>query len=124
MIDFVSTREGTDQQTAACAKLLAAVIAHAINDACTPIGYREKTDSKNLDVNARDAINSLFSNDSVFPLYASLIGSSAEAIRVALLDKPDTAIIVTSKQFSDMDRRILRIRKSWHVEFRTDVNQE
>jgi len=117
MIDFVSTRQTTDAQTAACARLLAAVIAQAIKDACKPMTADEKRKEKNLDSEARQAIQFLFGTDSVFPLYASLIGSSAESIRFALLNKAEDMVQVASRSFSDMDRRVLKGRMRWRGEF-------
>ena len=117
MIDFVSTRQTTDAQTAACARLLAAVIAQAIKDACKPMTADEKRKKKNLDSEARQAIQFLFGTDSVFPLYASLIGSSAESIRFALLNKAEDMVQVASRSFSDMDRRVLKGRMRWRGEF-------
>ncbi len=117
MIDFVSTRQTTDAQTAACARLLAAVIAQAIKDACKPMTADEKRKERNLDSEARQAIQFLFGADSVFPLYASLIGSSAEAIRFALLNKAEDMAPAESRGFSDMDRRILNGRMRWRGDF-------
>lgn len=85
MLDFVSTRATTDEQTAKCAKLLAAVIAQAIRDACAHITAETSAEQRRRDANAREAILFLFGPDSVFPLYAALIGSSAYAIRAALM---------------------------------------
>ena len=117
MIDFVSTRQTTDAQTAACARLLAAVIALAIKDACKPMTAYEKRKERNLDSEARQAIRFLFGADSVFPLYASLIGSSAEAIRFALMNKADDMVPAASSRFSDVDRQILEWRMRRCVEF-------
>ena len=117
MIDFVSTRQTTDAQTAACARLLAAVIALAIKDACKPMTAYEKRNERNLDSEARQAIRFLFGADSVFPLYASLIGSSAKAIRFALLNKADDMVPAASSGFSDVDRQILEWRMRQCVEF-------
>lgn len=113
MIDFVSTRSTTDVQTAACARLLAAVIAQAIRDAAQP--FREKDRSKDLamssaEIEAREAVRFLFGGGSAFPLYASLIGSSAEAIRHALLNSPDDLVKVPGRGLSDAERRLLRHR--------------
>ena len=117
MIDFVSTRQTTDAQTAACARLLAAVIALAIKDACKPMTAYEKRNERNLDSEARQAIRFLFGADSVFPLYASLIGSSAKAIRFALLNKADDMVPAASSGFTDVDRQILEGRMRRCVEF-------
>jgi hypothetical protein len=114
MIDFVSTRETTDQQTAACARLLSAVIAQAIKDASSPATDAEKKGNKNTCGTARSAISFLFDNDSVFPLYASLIGSSAESIRAALLEKPINSIQSKNSAYGENERRILSARLRWH----------
>lgn len=108
MIDFVSTRETTDPQSAACARLLAAVIAHAINDAASKITSNEKKDDKYIDSKARSSIDFLFGNDSVFPLYASLIGSNAASIRAALLKPTDCAIRVSG--LTEIQSRAIRQR--------------
>lgn len=112
MIDLTSTREETDPQTRACARLLTAVIAQAIRDACTPMTSTEKREHRNLDANATEAIRWLFNPDSAFTLYAQLIGSSADSIRAALLEKADSLAPVTHA-FTDMDRRILQGRLRW-----------
>jgi len=113
MIDFVATRNTTDTQTAACARLLTAVIAQAIKDACKPMNAKEKAAERNLDDEAREAIRFLFGAESVFPLYASLIGSSAESVRFALLNRPDDIGAVGGRLFTDMDRRVLSGRMRW-----------
>lgn len=108
MIDLVSTRDGVDHQTAACARLLTAVIAQAIRDACKPVSKEEEKKCMNMDLDARAAIKFLFGDESVFPLYASLIGSSAESIRKALTEpkRGDHGL-------TEMDRRFLSARKRW-----------
>jgi hypothetical protein len=80
MIDFVSTRDGTEPQTAACARLLTYIITTAIKDASEPYNPDEHRTGP-----AARAMDFLFGPESIFPLYAKLIGSSAEAIRAALL---------------------------------------
>lgn len=110
MIDFISTRTSTDPQTAACARLLTAVITQAIQDACTPMTTEERKQKKNLNTNARRAIRFLFGADSVFPLYAELIGVSHEAIRFALLNKAAEPQIAKKPLFTDADRRAIRVR--------------
>jgi hypothetical protein len=113
MIDLVATRNTTDTQTAACARLLTAVITQAVRDACKPMNAKEKAAQRNLDGDARTAISFLFGTDSVFPLYANLIGSSAESIRFALLNKPQDVSPLGSRLFTDMDRRVLGGRMRW-----------
>ena len=108
MIDFISTRATTDAQSAACARLLAAVIASAVSDACRPLSSEERRFGANRDSRALDAIEFLFSEDSVFPPYAAFIGSSADAIRRALLAKADDGE-------SQLDRRSLHVRMALGV---------
>jgi hypothetical protein len=114
MIDFVSTRETTDPQTAACARLLATVIAHAISDASTPPNREEKKQGRNLNSDAIAAIDFLFGNGSVFPLYADLIGASAESIRHALINVRQAPGLNTRVTYKEEDQRILLIRLRWH----------
>ena len=84
MIDFTSTREGTDPQTKACARLLVAVIASAIRDASQPLGCEEREGGRPR-VEPERAMRFLFDDTSFFPLYAKAIGSSAGSIRRNLL---------------------------------------
>ena len=114
MIDFVSTRETTDQQTAACARLLSAVIAQAIKDASSAVTDGEKKSNKNIRGGARAAISFLFDENSVFPLYANLIGSSAESIRSALLENPTSMSRGKNSFYGENERRILSARLRWH----------
>ncbi len=115
MIDFVSTRQGTDAQTAACARLLAAVIAQAIRDACKPPGVDERRKDRNLDGEAWRALDFLFGAGPAFALYAGLIGSSAETIRAALRNKGCSAAMARRYDLSDMARRNLQWRLSRHA---------
>lgn len=107
MIDFISSRTDIDDQTAACARLLAAVIAQAIRDACESPSNQEKHLEMNRQVDALHAIDFLFNDASVFPRYAGLIGVSHEAIRSALLEP-------TGGGIAEFQRRILRIRMQWY----------
>lgn len=79
-IDF----DKTDAQTAACARLLVAVIALAIDDADASIPKKGR-DNKNS--RAAEAMRFLFSERSVFPCYASLLGLPIEGVRQALLNR-------------------------------------
>jgi hypothetical protein len=114
MIDFVSTRDTTDPQTAACARLLAAVITQAIGDASTPPNKEEKKECRNLNTDALSAIDFLFGNGSVFHLYADLIGASAESIRHALINVRQAPGLNTRVTYKEEDQRILLIRLRWH----------
>lgn len=79
MIDFISTHPSADQQTVACARLLTAIIAQAIEDA---------SNKKSTTADNYNAINWLFNKSSTFTRYAELIGGDAEKIRRALLSLP------------------------------------
>ncbi len=79
MIDFISTHPSADQQTVACARLLTAIIAQAIEDA---------SNKKSTTADNYNAINWLFNKSSTFTRYAELIGGDAEKIRRALLALP------------------------------------
>lgn len=114
MIDLVSTRN-VDNQTRACARLLGAVIAQAVQDAATPFSvYTDKEgkpihESKireNLNQDARMAIQWLFFPGSVFPLYASLIGMEAQSIRENLLSHR----YKSNKMLTSEHRRIIALR--------------
>jgi hypothetical protein len=100
MIDFISTHPGADPQTVAGARLLAAVIAQAIDDASNkhaPAGE------------ALAAVNWLFSKDTTFEKYATLIGANPQAMRDALLSSIDPAAVKPkTERFDESRRRKLR----------------
>lgn len=107
MIDFISSRTDIDDQTAACARLLAAVIAQAIRDACERPSSQEKHLELNRQVDALQSIDFLFNDASRFPRYAELLGVSHESIRSALLEPKGGGI-------DDAQRRIVKIRLQWY----------
>lgn len=88
MIDLLATRKGPSEQTIACGRLLTAVIAKAIKDACAPLTIEEKRFRMNLNPYARDALWFLFSPCSAFAGYCRLLGITAESVRGALLREP------------------------------------
>lgn len=99
MIDFVSSNPSADPQTVACARLIAAVIAQAIDDASS----KTCTEAENF-----SAINWLFDKSSTFEEYARLIGADAGAMRKALLAPPGNTSPRYSK-FDPMKRRHLKM---------------
>jgi len=112
VIDFVATRQGTDPKAAACARLLTAVIAMSIRDACRPPNKAEKRGNPrviDIDQEALSALRFLFARRSPFSLYCSLIGAGAEDIRRALIDPDKTR----GNELKDKDFRILRARLTW-----------
>ncbi len=100
MIDFISTHPGADPQTVAGARLLAAVIAQAVDDA------------SNKHASAGDAlvaVDWLFSKGTTFEKYAALIGMNAQAMRDALLTPIDPSEIRPNiDRFDESRRRKLR----------------
>ena len=113
MMDFLSTRINTDSESARCARLLAAVIAAAIEDAGNAPTNEELKNQRNICKKACAAIHWLFDEQSVFPLYASLIGVDAESIRRALLEVNVAPDSVSGKLFKPTQRRALRLRYRW-----------
>jgi len=99
MIDFISSNPSAHPQTVACARLLAAVTAQAIEDASS----RQATGAENF-----AAIDWLFSKTSAFEDYARLIGADAEQIRTALLEPPPD-IEPKSSRFDTSRRRYLKV---------------
>ena len=110
MIDLISTRQGCDQESMACARLLTAVITTAIRDAVCVAPKKEGYERRDVLFNAREAIVWLFDDASVFPLYASLVGSDAESIRRALLTDRSGEIEPIRPLFCAADRKILKQR--------------
>lgn len=110
MIDLISTREGCDQESMACARLLTAVITTAIRDAVCAAPKKDGWERTDVLFKAREAIDWLFDDASVFPLYASLVGSDAESIRRALLTDMSGEMEPIRPLFCDSDRKILKQR--------------
>jgi len=100
MIDFISSNPSAHPQTVACARLLAAVIAQAIDDASN----RNSTGAE-----ASAAIDWLFDETTPFAKYAYLIGADAQAMREALLaPHKETDIQPIHNKFDENRRRRLR----------------
>jgi hypothetical protein len=104
MIDFISSDPSADPQTVACARLLAAVIARAIEDASGP----QYTVDESL-----SAIAWLFEESSSFEEYAKLIGASASAMRSALLAETGDFEPKNSSFSSSKRRHVRMVYKKW-----------
>ena len=85
MIDFISTRQGCDEDTRKAARLLAAVIVEMIRSAATKPSRDERTQGTNEDVGARIGIEYLFGANSTFERHIETLGGSAACMREALL---------------------------------------
>ena len=99
MIDFISSDPSAHPQTVASARLLAAVIAQAIEDAA---GVGQVTPSETL-----AAVDWLFSKTSSFEDYARMVGADAGQIRNALLE-PASEMGPKNNRFDASKRRRLR----------------
>jgi len=113
MIDFISTRNSTNEEDARCARLLTTVITTAIQDASIMPSQREQKAQRNLSTEPCAAIHWLFDKESVFPLYCQLIGMDAESIRRALIFTDNEPGSVSDKLFNGLQRRAIRARYRW-----------
>ena len=124
MFDLVSTTEGADPQSVRCARLLAAVIAQAIEDASAKITHEEAELHRAFGEPSK-ALNWLFDKHSTFSLYATLIGANPVTIREALLSNQKIVYSAIkkkrgekdadpqSKRYTEFDRRNLQARHRW-----------
>ena len=104
MIDFISTHPNADPQSIACARLLAAVIAQAIEDA---------SGKHSSGADAASATAWLFEDGTTFAKYATLIGGNAQAMREAMLaPHQETGIDPIHNRFDENRRRRLRANYS------------
>ena len=133
MIDFLSTRESTREEDAFHARLIAAIISQAVLDASMRISPKEARLRQNLvqdpdeGLSTHEAVEFLFGDSTVFPLYASLIGSSAESIRAALLRiRDDITESGFSKNilFTSEQRRMIRGRHQFWKEHMARKNAQ
>lgn len=101
MIDFISTNPNADPQTVACARLLAAVIAQAIEDASSKETRYGDTAS---------ATAWIFEEGSAFEQYANLIGANPKALRAALIAPSEPGQLTPkNSRFDESKRRTLRL---------------
>lgn len=122
MFDLVSTRTGTDPQSAACARLLASIIADAVRQASKKPSRTEIERKQNIDAAVGDhpaiSVWFLFDEDSPFSQYAHLIGLDAQAMRDALLsDRPlnETTTKGARPYFTAAQRRVIKIRHKFYL---------
>lgn len=109
MIDFVSTREDTDVESAKCARLVASIIALAVNDAGRPLSKNEIEKGRNS-FECESAIRFLFSSDSIFNEYAQLIGIDESEFRKRLVTDDGKECMEEKGGFSDRNRKNIRSR--------------
>ena len=109
MMDLVSTRADVDAQTQGCARLLAAVIAKAVEDlTVAPTGKERKT-ATNLQTEPVRSVR--FFRSKLFLYYAQLIGVSGEALLEHLVDRE--IMPLKKDKLTTADYRIIRARLRW-----------
>jgi len=123
-IDFVSTRTGVDPQTAACARLLASVIADAVREISRKPTQSEMLAQRNID--GKDELEAevshpglsakfLFDDNSPFLGYARLIGLNPHEFRRSLLEKDAPDPLVGARMKPLFNRRAIRIRHRFYL---------
>lgn len=110
MFDFVSTREGTDPQTARAARLVAFVIVSFVRAASVKPTTAEKDSRSNVNVDAWRAVQYLFDDTSPFERHVEEIGGSAVAMREALLSKRPLGF---KSPFTEDMRKVIQVRYRW-----------
>jgi hypothetical protein len=113
MLDFLSSRPSTDEQTRRCAGLLATIIADSIRT----LGVKPRKEEfkrRGSDGDAQESLNFLFRKDSPFPVYAQLIGLDAQAIRekVLQISEHDKNLV---PDWGPMQRKAARLRIHWYM---------
>lgn len=111
MMDLVSTRNDVDQQTQGCAKLLAAVIAKAIEDLTIEPTRREQKSAINYQVDAVRSV--IFLRSKTFLHYCQLIGVNGEALMYNLAYKEMKP--KKSDKLSEAHYRIIKARLRWSL---------
>lgn len=111
MIDYVSTQAGIDSQSAACARLLAAVIAKALEDLATKPTEKEWKNGVNLQAEPTRSVR--FFKGKLFPHYAALIGMDAKSFIYYLTQEGKKGH--RGSRFDEMDYRTIRSRLRWKL---------
>lgn len=109
MIDFVSTRFGVAPETKQAAYFLASVVAHFVRDASALPTPAELKCCRNQGA-AQAAIEYLFDRDSQLNVHMDMLGGSAPAMRLALLD--DRAL-AKGGGFTEEARATIQLRHTW-----------
>jgi hypothetical protein len=121
MFDFVSTREGVSPETQAAARLLAMFVAAALADAALPPDPEEAQMGRNYNLDARAAVDYLFSKGSSFENHIELLGGSPSRVRAALLGDRE----LPERGLFTMDmRRIIQMRHTWWAALRQPETTE
>lgn len=111
MIDFVSTQAGINSQSAACARLLAAVIARALEDLAIKPTEKEWKNGVNLQAEPTRSVR--FFKGKLFPHYAALIGMDAKSFIYYLTQEGKKGH--RGSRFDEMDYRTIRSRLRWKL---------
>ena len=111
MIDYVSTQAGIDSQSAACARMLAAVIAKALEDLSIKPTEKEWKNGVNLQAEPTRSVR--FFKGKLVPHYAALIGMDANSFMYYLTQEGKKGH--RGSRFDEMDYRTIRSRLRWKL---------
>ena len=110
MIDFVSTRNGTDPEIRRLAQMIASGIAIRLRDLMRSTTQEERRLQRNTNTDARGALQYFFEPGSAFEEHIELVGGSAAAFRRNLLaDHP----LPEGGGFTQANRAVVQLRYSW-----------
>jgi hypothetical protein len=110
MIDFVSTREGVDPETKSLARMIAALIAVHLRSLTRVTSQEERRIQRNLNSEARSALQYFFEPGSPFEDHIELIGGSPAVFRRNLLGSNPLA---QGGPFTDTHRTTVKLRHAW-----------
>jgi hypothetical protein len=110
MIDFVSTRDGTSDDTKRAAHLLSFLLVSFIRSASIKPDAAEKAAARNLNYDALLGIEYLFDENSTFEDHVEAIGGSPATMRAALLSK---RALGPRSPFTEEMRRVIQVRHQW-----------
>ena len=114
-VDYISTDPSVEPQTRACARLLTAVVASAVQDMAIKPSSDEQRLCRNIDLTARHALSWVFEPSPVFVGYCQMIGADSTAMAEALLSD---CKLGHGAAFTDLDRRIVQARHRWWMQER------
>lgn len=124
MVDFTSTQQGIDDQSARCARLVAAVIAQALRDLAIPINENEKKHGINLVGNAYESLKFFYDSSSPFKQYAVMVGVEAKPFIDNLESRDYESQEVKHPYLKDRELRTIRRRLRWYKVLLAEMKNE
>ena len=122
MVDFTSTQQGIDDQSARCARLVAAVIAQALRDLAIPINENERKHGMNLVANAYESLRFFYDENSPFKQYAAMVGIEAKPFIYNLETRDYDGQKVKHPFLKDRELRTIRRRLRWYKVLLAEMN--